>query len=282
MRPDFATAIRPGEHACCRFAHADDRHRLALGFVRKALDRGHRVIYLAGAEVGDRFIADLAAALGDRIDDALSEGQIELRPAESAYILDGAFDPAGVRAGLHAEQERALADGYPGLSMVGDMSWALSQPPSREQLVTFEQGITAMMDADVSFLCIYDHGRFGGGVLAQVAESHHVDVSPELAHVARVGYLAASRVLPGPTLRLCGELDFGCAEALAGVLDAHYHGTLRLDLADLVWVDVTGLRALRGKQGRRLAISSASEPVRRLVRLLGWDTDPDIELAEAA
>jgi ABC-type transporter Mla MlaB component len=97
-----------------------------------------------------------------------------------------------------------------------------------------------------------------------------------------VGYLAASRVFPGPTLRLCGELDFGCAEALAGVLDAHYHGTLRLDLADLVYVDVAGLRALRGKNGQRLTITSASQAVRRLLGLLGWDTDPGIEIAEAA
>lgn len=105
----------------------------------------------------------------------------------------------------------------------------------------------------------------------------------ELAQIGRVGYLAASRVLPGPTLRLSGELDFGCAEAVAEVLDAHYDGTpLRLDLADLGYVDVAGLRALRGEKGRRLTITSASPPVRKLVELLGWDTDPGIDIAEAA
>jgi ABC-type transporter Mla MlaB component len=283
IQPDFALAIRPGEHACCRFAQSDDRRRLALAFVRTSLDRGHRVIYLSGEDDATRFVADLAA-VDDRVDGALERGQLEVRPAPDANIPDGTFDRERMRNALRDEHARALADGYPALSMAEDMSWALGLAPGLDQLVTYEHEVTTMIEADVTlaFLCIYDHGRFAAGTLAELADSHGVDVSPELAQVGRVGYLAAARVWPGPTLRLCGELDFGCAEALAEMLDAHYHGTLRLDLADLGYVDVAGLRALRGKTGQRLTISSASEQVRRLLGLLGWDTDPGIEIAEAA
>jgi ABC-type transporter Mla MlaB component len=282
-RPDFAVAIRPGEHACCRFAHAGDRRLLALAFVRAGLDRGHKVVYLSDEDEATRFVADLAAT-DDRVDGALANGQLEVRPAPDEYIPDGTFDPARMRNTLRDERARALADGYPGLMMAGDMSWALGLRAAPDELVAYEHDITTMMEADftLAFLCIYDHGRFAAGTLADVVECHGVDVSPELAEVGRVGYLAASRVLPGPTLRLSGELDFGCAEAIAGVLDAHYHGTLRLDLADLSYVDVAGLRALRGKNRQRLTITSASQPVRRLLELLGWDTEPGIEIAEAA
>jgi ABC-type transporter Mla MlaB component len=280
-RPEFAVAIRPGEHACCRFAHADDRRRLALAFVRAGLERGHKVIYLSGEDDETGFVAELAAT-DDRVHESLEGGQLEVRPALRAYLPDGTFDPARMRIGLRDEHAQALAAGYLGLSMAGDMSWALGLAPGLDELMPYEHTVTTTMEADVAFLCIYDHGRFAAGTLAEVAESHRVDVSPELAQVGRVGYLAASRVLPGPTLRLCGELDFECAEAVAGVLDAHYHGTLQLDLADLGYVDVAGLRALRGRNGQRLAITSASQPVRRLLELLGWDTDPGIEIAEAA
>jgi anti-anti-sigma regulatory factor len=282
-RPDFAVAIRVGEHACCRFAHADDRGRLALAFVRAGLDRDHKVVYLGGEDDATRFVAELAAA-DDRVDDALQRGQLEVRSAAGAYIPDGTFDPARMRSALRDEHAGALADGYPGLSMAGDMSWALGLPRDPDRLVAYEHEVRTMTQSDVTmaFLCIYDHGRFAAGTLAGLVDSHCVDVSPELAEVGRVGYLAASRVLPGPVLRLCGELDFACAEAVAGVLDAHYHGTLRLDLEELDYVDVAGLRALRGKTGRSLAIASASQPVRRLIGLLGWDTEPGIEIAEAA
>jgi ABC-type transporter Mla MlaB component len=280
-RPDSTVAIRPGEHACCRFAHEDDRHRLALAFVRAGLDRGHRVVYLSDEDDTTRFVADLAAT-DDRVDGALERKQLEVRSAPSAYFPNGTFDPARVRTALRDEHTRALADGYLGLSMAGDMSWALRAARGLDQLGEYEHEVTTTMEADVAFLCIYDHGRFAAGTLAELAESHEVDVSPDLAQLGRVGYLAASRVLPGPILRLCGELDFECAEAVAGVLAAHYHGTLRLDLAELAYVDLAGLRALRGKNGQRVAITSASQPVRKLLGLLGWDTDPAIEIAEAA
>jgi hypothetical protein len=50
--------------------------------------------------------------------------------------------------------------------------------------------------------------------------------------------------------------------------------------ADLAYVDVAGMRALRGRKGQRLTIIPASDAVRRLLALLAWDTDPAIELVE--
>jgi anti-anti-sigma regulatory factor len=285
IRPDFAVAIRPGEHGCCRFAHAEDRHRLSLAFVRAGLDRGHKVVYFSG-EDATPFVAELTA-IDDRVDAALERGQLEVRPAPREYIPDGTFDPARMCDAVSDMHARALAEGYPALSLATDMSWALGLAPGLDELLAYEDNVRTMMelieaDGTFAFLCIYDHGRFSAGTLAELVESHVVDISPELAQLGRVGYLAASRVFPGPTLRFCGELDFGCAEVVAGALDAHYHGTLRLDLADLAYVDVAGLRALRGKKGQHLSITSASQPVRRLLGLLGWDTDPGIEIAEAA
>jgi anti-anti-sigma regulatory factor len=282
FRPDFAVAIRPGEHACCRFAEADDRARLASAFVRAGLERGHKVVYFSGEDDAAPFLAELAT-VDHRVGEALERAQLEVHPAPYDYP-DGTLDPAHMRDRLLKRHARALADGYPGLSVAADMSWALGLKLGREELVSYEHGVTTMMQPDgtLVLLCIYDHGRFGAGTLAELIVPHGVDVSPELARLVRVGYLAASRVLPGPVLRLCGELDFECADVVAGVLDAHYHGTLRLDLADLSYVDLDGLRALRGKKGQRLTITAASRPVRRLLELLGWDTDPRIEIAEAA
>jgi hypothetical protein len=59
-------------------------------------------------------------------------------------------------------------------------------------------------------------------------------------------------------------------------------GDLRVDLADLRFVDVVGMRALRRQPARRLSIAGASEPVRRLLALMGWDTDPQIEVLATA
>jgi ABC-type transporter Mla MlaB component len=282
FRPTAALAVpvRPGEHACCHFAHADDRERLAVAFVRDRLRRGDKVVYL--------FDGDDPAALVSRLErldpgfeGAMGRRQFEVRPARDAYIPDGRFEADRMLALLRDEHDRAIAEGYSGLSVTGEMPDAICELPGAEQLGAYEAGIaSSILAPSYSVLCQYNHGQFGSGLLSDVIEAHEVHAPPELAAIGRDGELAAARDRDRDALRLAGELDFGCAQTVSEVLDAHFRGPLRLDLADLSYVDVAGMRALRGHEGQRLTISPASDAVRRLVALLGWDTDPEIELVE--
>jgi ABC-type transporter Mla MlaB component len=277
----MAGAVRTGEHACSRLAHAEDRERLAIGYVQSALARGHKVIYLADREDVETFTVRLAE-LTEELAGALQSGQLSVRRASEVYAPDGVFDHLVMIDAIARERALALAAGYSALSLTGEMS-ALHRLPGGEQLVVYERALSADRDGTLMFLCQYDHAQLGAGTLRELADAHEVDIPPELAEIGRDGYLAAARVGHGPsaTLRLCGELDFGCADTLARVLGAHYHGRLRLDLQDLAFVDVAGMRALRGRTSQPLTIVGASESVRRLLELLAWDTDPAIELVAA-
>jgi anti-anti-sigma regulatory factor len=278
---DVAVAIRPGEHACCRFAHAQDRERLTLDFVRDGLRRGHKVVYRCGGEDEDGVVAALAGP-DELLESARARGQLAIRPLRQARTPDGRLDVDRMLADLGEEREQATAEGYAGLSVAGDMAWALDDASALERLAEYETRVADHMDpGPVVFLCLYDHGRSGTGTLSDVTAAHDVDVSPELAPLGRDSLLAAARV-QGDTLRLAGELDFGCTPGLADVLDAHFHGALCLDLADLRFVDVAGMRTLRGRKGQPMKISATSGAVRRLVVLLGWDTDPGVEVVDAA
>jgi ABC-type transporter Mla MlaB component len=276
---DFALAVRPGEHACTRAADASDRERIATAFVRDGLDRGNKIVYLCDRGDVEEFLARLDTR-DERVQGALARGQLAVSPALDFYCRDGVFDPDTMLRAWDEEYQRARAEGYPALSLTGEMTWALCEMPGIDELGRYEQGIADIVreDGGVVFLCQYDHGRFASGALAEAAATHPVDVSPELAPIGRVGCLSAARVHPGPTLRLAGELDFGVSDTVAAVLDAHYHGDLQLDLADLRFVDVAGMRALRGRKGQRLRIIAASHAVETMVRLLAWDSDPAIEM----
>jgi ABC-type transporter Mla MlaB component len=273
----IAVAVRPGEHACCRFAHADDRRGAALAFTRDALRRGNKVVYLCESEDTPALAAELAAAAAE-VGAAIDSGQLELRRASGAYKPGGSFDVDGMLRSVKDERERALADGYPALSMTGDMSWAVQQATDAHLLPEYERRFAEVMDdGDFDGLCQYDHGQFDAATLSEIADAHVVDLSPELAALVRTGCLAGARV-DGRTLRLAGELDFACADTLISILGSHFHGPLELDLADLDYVDVAGMRALRGRMGQQVTITGASDGVRRLLALLGWDTEPDVEL----
>jgi ABC-type transporter Mla MlaB component len=283
-----AVPFRPGEHACCHFTDADDRERLSLGFLRDGLRRGDKVLYLCDSDN----LAVLVSRLTRRdpaFEPAIARGQIEIRPAPDAYIAEGEFEPERMLSLLRDEYGRALAEGHSGLSLIGEIPPALCDSPSCEQLYVYEARLASdhrqqveLSASSYSILCQYDHGRCGPGILTEVVDAHQVHASPELATIGRKGVLAAARDRARDALRLAGELDFDCAQTVSDVLDAHFHGPLRLDLADLTYVDVAGMRALRGRKRQQVTITPASDVVRRLLELLAWDTDPAIELVEVA
>lgn len=272
---EFASAVRAGEHACCRLPHAEDRERLAFAYVRDGLRRGNKVVYFCDTA---GLIARLRLVEPD-VDGALARGQLEVCPAENVYAPGGIFDVDTTLAKVRDHVERSRAQGYPGIYVAGEMGWALVASTT-DRLAEYERRLAELMDGGgVVIFCQYDHARFTTGALADVTDAHQVDVSPDLAAIGRDGRLAAAHVGPSGTLRLAGDLDFGCADALASVLAHHYHGHLHLDLADIDFVDVTGMRAMRGRTDQPLTIVAASPAVRRLADLLGWDTDPDIQIA---
>jgi ABC-type transporter Mla MlaB component len=253
---------------------------LAVAFLRDGLRRGDKVIYLVDAVDAADLISRLER-LDPGFEPAIARGQLEVRPACDAYIPDSRFEPDRMLALLRKEHDLARDEGYSGLSVTGEMPVAMRDLPGREHLAAYEARLGSDLDSpSYSVLCQYDHAGFGPEVLSTVIDAHDVDASPELAPIGRDGELAAARDRDRDVLRLAGELDFGCAQTVSEVLAAHFDGPLRLDLADLSYIDVAGMRALRGREREHLTIAPGSEAVRRLVALLAWDTDPGIELHE--
>jgi anti-anti-sigma regulatory factor len=276
----MAVPVRLGEHACCHFLEADDRRRLAVAFVRDRLRRGHRVVYFSGDDAGVA-PGTWLAELDPSFEPAIARGQLEVRRARDAYLPGDRFEPDRMLEQLRQEIDRARADGYRGLDVTGEVPVEICDLPGGEQLGAYEAGIAGRSgDLSYSVLCQYDHRRLGAGLLSTVLDAHEVDSPPELAMIGREGELSAAVDRTRGALRLAGELDFAGAETVSAALEEHFSGPLRLDLADLTYVDVAGMRALRGGDGRRLTIGPASRAVRRLIPLLGWDTDPEIELLE--
>jgi anti-anti-sigma factor len=211
------------------------------------------------------------------IGSAIGRGQLELRSAQESYLPDGRLEIERMLELLRDEHATALADGYAGLSTTGDMSWALSGAPGCEDLLEYERRLEAMPRPDtLRMLCRYDHARHGAGGMAAMKAVHELDVSPAMAAIGRIGDLSAAQLVGDGTLRLAGELDFESADALVSLLAAQFHGELRLDLADLSFVDVAGMRALRGRTAQQLRLVAASDSVTRLLELLAWDTDPAV------
>jgi anti-anti-sigma regulatory factor len=273
---EIAVAVRPGEHACCRFTEAEDQDRLTAAFVLRGLRHGHKVVYLCdGTDVDDA--RRRIGAEAPEVCEAAEHGRVKIVSGHSTYSPDGVFHPDRMVNAIRGEHADALTEGFTGLSITGEMIWATRGVPGAERLADYENSLEELLHDDtLVMLCQYEQVHFAAGVLSAVATTHQVDVRPELAALGRDGSLAAAHVRGDGSLRLAGELDFSSADALAAVLDAHYHGELRFDLEDLTYVDVAGMRALRGRKRQRITLLRPPAAVGRMIVLLGWDTDPDI------
>jgi anti-anti-sigma regulatory factor len=263
--------IRPGEHACCRFGSGSDRRRAVASVVGRALRRGDRAVYLHDRVDAQELVSDLADA-DEAVGTALERGQLVVR-SPRIHAVEGTFDLDFLLGWCSDERDRSLADGYEGLTLIVEVGASIADA---QMLDDFEEGLDALASPATTILCVNDPARPARS--SAVAALHDVDLAPELASVCREGHLEAARLRSG-ALRLAGELNFDAAPLLTDVLGARCRGSLALDLADLHFVDTVGMRALRGRSGERsIAIVAASEPVRRLSELMGWDTDPEVGL----
>jgi anti-anti-sigma factor len=90
-----------------------------------------------------------------------------------------------------------------------------------------------------------------------------------------------------PWLRTAGEVDVSNTTELKRALrsaHARVNGDLHLDLAAVDFIDVAGLRALAlaardlNERGHLLVLHAVTPHIGRLVRLIGWDAAPGLEL----
>jgi anti-anti-sigma factor len=261
--------------------YSSEEGRLAAlrRFLRDGLDAGQKIAYLAGAPGAQRVID------GEGFPEALASGQLQLRDAREMYMPDGAFDPDAMIDRLASEIALAQREGYPGYRVAGDMEWALDPAVDIQALVDYERRVDVLLHQHgATALCQYDRRCFHSDVLGETCCVHPLMISDGPAEASH-----ELLVEPGPerALVLRGQVDHLNTRSLLRSLEAAgaRQDQLRLDMRELSFIDVAGLRAV-GQTGERLAsrggqltLVSPCRLVERLVPLLGIDETLTIEPA---
>jgi len=188
----------PGSHICGFYETEEEHCALMTPFLLQGLERGERVVYITDAHSAGTILEYLRDGGVDG-EAAIARGQLIFRTAQETYLPDGRFDPDRMLALLQAETEGALADGFTGLRITGEMSWALRGMPGSEQLLEYEAQVNDLLpDLPFTGLCQYDRRQFGPEFLldmlwrhplvasgGQVYENHHYVPLHELPAPAR-------------------------------------------------------------------------------------------------
>lgn len=278
------TDLAVNDHACLTFGEPEELYDLTAAFVRDGLSGGLKVVWLSEAGPG-RVTGELARR-GIAAESALASEQMAAAGCEGRLLSGQAFSAGQALQWLGGQIAACRQDGFPGLRVAVDMSWALRPVAGVEQLPEFEEGITAAVAGTaVSVLCQYDRDRFDPVTLASVAALHTRSVAAATYYADAM--LRICRQYAPPGIRLAGEIDHTRSEPLALALAEaiRLDGDITVNMARLTFIDATCARmildAARGVAGSRAVILLCHPGIAARFVLLGAVGIPGVSVVSA-
>jgi anti-anti-sigma regulatory factor len=275
------TDLAVNDHACLTFGEPEELFDLTAAFVRDGLSAGLKVVWLSEAGPGPA-AAELARR-GIAVAPALAAGQMAAVGFEGHVLSGQAFRARDAMGWLSGQAAACRREGFPGLRIAVDMSWALQPVAGVEQLPDFEEGIAAAVaDTALSVLCQYDRERFDSVTLATVAAFHTRSVAAATYYADAM--LRICRQYAPPGIRLAGEIDHRHAEPLALALAEaiRLEGDITVNMAGLAFIDASCARmildAARGMAGSRAVVLQCRPPIAARFVLLGAAEMPGVSV----
>lgn len=261
-----------GAHHTVAYTSDDDRRALLIGFARRAVAAGDRVVIFL-----DTGAADVGRAVAAAVPDA-APGQLSaLRFGTDQTGATFGAPPFGVPemlAGLTALREATFEAGYPGISVAGDMGWALSAGFTPTDILSYESQVNRFFgDGRATALCLYDRRLFPGEVLTRIGAVH----PGPLLRFTLGGW--------GAHLRLAGEVDASNADALPSILEllAGADAVVLLDASDLRFVDAAGAGSIvcfAASRPHRHTVVRCARGVRQALQIVGAERVPSLVLRD--
>lgn len=164
-----------GDHAAFFFKSNAERLAFVIPFLVRGLQNQERCVYV----VHENTTADILAHFGEAgvdLDAAATSGALSVVTTDGAYLRHGIFEPEKMIADLDRNVRSALQDGFSGLRVTGEMTWALDLPSALIRLCEYEDELRNRWPAQLGGLCQYDESLFPDDVVERMAGCHRVIV----------------------------------------------------------------------------------------------------------
>jgi PAS domain S-box-containing protein len=170
------TKLKQGDHLCLIYENPAEQLMSAVPFLKEGLARGERCLYVADDGSVEAIVQALAAA-GVDVAHEQGRGALWMLTKQDSYLKGGEFDPKAMIDFLDRAQSQALADGFSGLRMAGDMTWALGPEIGCDRLIEYEALVNDFLANSRSlFLCQYHRTRFAPAVIHDVLRTHPIAI----------------------------------------------------------------------------------------------------------
>lgn len=154
------------------YHNSTEQAAIVTHFLFDGLDHQEKIIYIINPWDNGSFLnspphddADVASAI--------TSGQLMFLTATETYLQTTPFDPAYMIHLLHQATDQAIKEGYLGLRITADMSWALHHAVPSQELIAYETQVDAFLNhGTCKGLCQYNRWKFPTSILEDILPIH--------------------------------------------------------------------------------------------------------------
>jgi signal transduction histidine kinase len=164
--------LQRGQHACLLYDEHEDPLALVAPYASLAFAAGERCVYVVGEQDPVRIERSLEAA-GVDVARQRERGALVLVSRWEVSFPGGEFDPTAMIAYVRQTIAQTLAEGFTGLRLVAEMTWALQMGVGANKLIHYEAlGNHLYPDEPLVAICMYNRSRFPAAVCHDAMRVH--------------------------------------------------------------------------------------------------------------
>lgn len=166
-----APGAKPVEHACGLYSSEEERRAQLGPFIRQGLLNREKILRFMNLPTPERILSDFLG-VGLAVQPYLLSGQFEVLSA-AKVLGEAGMNPVDLGARMAGAFDRAIAQGYAGLRIAAELTWALNSLIDAGRLAEFEGQLSSLAaKGRCSVLCQYNVYRLEPASLARLRKSH--------------------------------------------------------------------------------------------------------------
>jgi len=153
---NFVTTMHAKDHAIFFYANRRDKREVLFTYLKAGLDAGEAAIYVASDE-STHEIRRAMEDFGVNVDQCESTRALRIVDYREWYIIEGKFDIRSIFSLWERSLREAIARGFKGLRVAGEMSCFFRHHMLNE-LVVYERALHRELEIPMEAICAYDDG----------------------------------------------------------------------------------------------------------------------------
>jgi hypothetical protein len=171
-----------GDHACIVYDTETECRQTLIPYVRMGMEKGEKVVCIV-RESQTKTLAQQLREAGLASVSTAAGGSLTIATAEQTYLSGGQFSGRRMMKLLEDSALQANAEGYAGLRVAGEMSWATTDDATQDLLLEYEAEVDSTIGQyRILALCQYSRQHFKQELLMRALPMHLVAVVDRRAY----------------------------------------------------------------------------------------------------